>query len=86
MSRSGTARFFDGCRDRVFSRGPVKLLGVFIGNTPGGPVVAYLGVCDHEVPLVISPVMQAMGWRNVPFPLRDGGIYFGTAPQISLKS
>ena len=65
VSRSGTARFFDVCRDRVFPRGPVKLLGVFIGNTPEGPVVAYLEVCDHEVPLVMSPVMQAIGWRIV---------------------
>ena len=27
--------------EQTAPRGPVKLVGVFIGNTPGGPVVAY---------------------------------------------
>ena len=30
VSRSGTARFFDGYRDRVFPRGPVMLVGVLL--------------------------------------------------------
>ena len=30
-----------------------------------GPVVVHLEVCDHEVLLVMSPVMQATGWRIV---------------------
>ena len=33
--------------------------------TAGGPVVVYLEVYDHEVPVVISPVMQATGWQIV---------------------
>ena len=37
----------------------------FIGDTVGGPVVVYLEVCDHEVPLVTSPVMQATRRRIV---------------------
>ena len=37
----------------------------FIGDTAGRPVVVYLEVCDHEVPLVMSPVMQATAWRIV---------------------
>ena len=31
----------------------------FNNDTAGGPVVVYLEVCDHVVPLVMSPVMQA---------------------------
>ena len=31
----------------------------------GGPVVLYLEVCDHEVPLGMSPVIQATGRRIV---------------------
>ena len=31
----------------------------FIGDTAGGLVVVYLEVCDHEVPLVMSSVLQA---------------------------
>ena len=50
--------FFDGCRVHVFPRGPAKLLGFFICDTAGGPVVVYLEVCDFEVPLVMSPVFQ----------------------------
>ena len=40
---------------------------VFHGHASvyGGPVVVCLEVCDHEVLLVISPVMQATGWRIV---------------------
>ena len=37
----------------------------FIGPTAGGPIVVYLEVYDHEVPLVISPVMQATGCQIV---------------------
>ena len=29
------------------------------------PVIVHLEVCDHEVLLVMSPVMQATGWRIV---------------------
>ena len=31
----------------------------------GGPVVMYQEVCDHEVPLGMSPVIQATGRRIV---------------------
>ena len=31
----------------------------------GGPVKVHLEVCDHEVLLVMSPVIQAKGWQNV---------------------
>ena len=31
----------------------------------GGPVVVFLEVCDHEVPLGMSPVIQATGRRIV---------------------
>ena len=37
----------------------------FIGDTAGGPVIVYLEVCNHEVPLVMSPVMQATEWQIV---------------------
>ena len=36
-----------------------------IGYTAGAPVVVYLEVCVHEVPQVMSPVMQATGLQNV---------------------
>ena len=44
---------------------PAELLGVFIDDTAGGPVVAYLEVLNYEVPLVMSPVIQATGRRIV---------------------
>ena len=31
----------------------------FIVDTAGGPVVVYLEVLNYEVPLVMSPVIQA---------------------------
>ena len=37
----------------------------FIDNTAGRPVVVYLEECVDEVPLLMSPVRQAMGWRIV---------------------
>ena len=40
---------------------PAELLGVFIDDTAGGPVVADLEVLNYEVPLVMSPVIQATG-------------------------
>ena len=49
--------FFDGCRVSVFPSKPAELLGVFTGYMAWGPAVVYLEVCDHEVPLVTSPVM-----------------------------
>ena len=45
---------------------PVKLVVVFTGHTAREPVVMFLEVVnDHEVPLVMSPVMQATGWQIV---------------------
>ena len=49
----------------VFPRGPVKLVGVLAAFTAGEPVVVFTEVCNHEVPLVMSPVIQATGWRIV---------------------
>ena len=36
-----------------------------ISCTAGEPVAGYAEVFIHEVPLVMSPVMQATGWRIV---------------------
>ena len=49
----------------VFPRGPVKLVLVLDDYTAGEPLVVYPGVCSHEIPLSMSPVMQATGWRIV---------------------
>ena len=57
--------FFVECRVSVFPRGPVRLVVVLTGHTAGEPVVMYLGVHDHEAPLVMFPVLQATGWRMV---------------------
>ena len=56
IHRSGTARTSSTGAASVFPSKPAELLGVFTGYTAGGPVVVYLEVCDHEVPLVMSPV------------------------------
>ena len=55
--------FFDRCRVGVVPSKPAALLGVFIDDTAGGPVVAYLEVLNYEVPLVMSEVIQATGRR-----------------------
>lgn len=66
VSRSGTATTSASGATLVgIPRGPVKLVGELTGYTPGEPVVVYPEVCNHEVPLVMSPVMQATGWRIV---------------------
>ena len=62
VSRSGTGRTSSTGAALVCFQGPVKLVGVLTGYTAGGPVVVYLEVCNHEV---MSPVMQAAGWRIV---------------------
>ena len=49
----------------MFPREPVKLAVVLTGHTAGEPVIMFPGVYDHEVPLVMSPVLQATGWRIV---------------------
>ena len=48
-----------------FQRLPVKLNDGPIGYTAGGLVVMYAGLCDHGVPPVMSPVMQATRFRAV---------------------
>jgi len=66
VSRSGTATTSaTGATVVGVPRGPVKLVGELTGYTAGEPVVVYPEVCNHEVPLVMSPVMQATGWRIV---------------------
>ena len=66
VSRSGTARTSStSAALACFQERPVKLVVVFPGHTAGEPVVMYPGVYDHEVPLVMSPVLQATGWRMV---------------------
>ena len=60
---AGTARTSSTGPASVFSNKPAELLGVFTGYMAGGPVVVYLEVCDHEIPLGMSPVMQATGQR-----------------------
>ena len=43
----------------VFPEGrPISMVSSFVA-------VKYPGVCDHELPPVMSPVMQATGWRIV---------------------
>ena len=49
----------------VSPREPVKLVVVFTGHTARELVVMFPVVNDHEVPLVMSPVMQATGWQIV---------------------
>ena len=84
VSRSGTATTSaTGATVVGVPRGPVKLVGELTGCTAGEPVVVYPEVCNHEVPLVMSPVMQATGWRIVltwsmaPFDV-DFYVYWGT--------
>ena len=57
--------FFDRCSVSVVPSKSAESLGVFIGDTSGGPVVAFLDVFNCKVPLVMSPVIQATGWRIV---------------------
>ena len=65
IHRSGTARTSSTGAASVFPSKPAELLGVFTGYMAGGPVVVYLEVCDHEVPLGMSPLFQATGRRIV---------------------
>ena len=65
IHRSGTARTSSTGAASVFPSKPAELLGVFTGYMAGGPVFVYLEVCDHEVPLGMSPVIQATGRRIV---------------------
>ena len=65
IHRSGTARTSSTGAALVFPSKPAELLGVFTGYMAGGLVVVYLEVCDHEVPLGMSPVIQATGRRIV---------------------
>ena len=65
VSHSGTARTSStGAALVGVPRGPVKLVGVLNFYTAGEPVVVYTEVCNHEVPLVMSPVIQATGWNS----------------------
>ena len=48
---------------KVSPREPVKLVVVFTGHTAREPVVMHPTVWDHEVPLVMSQVIQATGRR-----------------------
>ena len=48
---------------KVSPREPVKLVVVFTGHTAREPVVMHPRVWDHEVPLVLSQVIQATGRR-----------------------
>ena len=50
---------------KVSPREPVKLVVVLTGHTAGEPVVMHPRVWDHEVPLVMSQVIQATGQRIV---------------------
>ena len=65
IHRSSTARTSSTGAASVFPSKPAELLGVFTGYMAGGLVVVYLEVCDHEVPLEMSPMMQATGQRIV---------------------
>ena len=63
---SGTATTSSACASLVdFPRGLVNLVGELSGKMAGEPVVVCPEVCNHEVPLVMSPVMQATGFRIV---------------------
>ena len=48
---------------KVSPREPVKLVVVLTGHTAREPVVMHPRVWDHEVPLVMSQVIQATGRR-----------------------
>ena len=50
---------------RDFQEGQAKLDEELISCTAGETVAGYPEVCIHEVPPVMSPVMQTTGWRIV---------------------
>ena len=60
---------------RPSSRGPFSAIGWYL--LPGPP---YCGCFGYATYLLVVCVRLFQ-----PFPLRDGSIYFGTAPLISLK-
>ena len=49
----------------VSHSGPAKLVEKLAGYTAREPVVGSSEVCNHKVPRVTSPMMQATGWRIV---------------------
>jgi len=66
VSRSGTATTSETGATLVgVPSGPVKLVAEHSGYTPGEQVIVYPETCEREVPLIMSPVMQATGWRIV---------------------
>ena len=64
-SRSGTARILRRVPRACVSDRASQVAWCVLGDTAGGPVVVYLEVCDHEVPPVMSPVLQATRLRIV---------------------
>ena len=61
VSRPGmTTTSSTGATSVIVPRGPVKLVGELAVCTAGKLVAMYLDVCNHEFPLVTSPVIQAL--------------------------
>ena len=60
---------------RPSSRGPFSAIGWYLLPGP-----AHCGCFGYATFLLVVCVRFSQ-----PFPLRDGSIYFGTAPQISLN-
>ena len=67
MSRSNTATTSPtGAALVVVPRWPVKLIGELTVHTANELVVVYSQVCNHQVPRVTLPLMEATRWRIVP--------------------
>ena len=70
--RERSSHFLQSCRschqlgDGVpFGQGPDKLVEKLAGYTAGEPVIVYTEMCNHKVPRVTSPMMQATRLRIV---------------------